>query len=106
MHSDSKESAAAEGSGKAEPSAAGAAGGATDHFVDAKDSNDNEDDDDDDDFEKYLDELSGSEDGEFVNGQSEKDGNDAGASKGRAEDSGDDLDLDDYMRVLADENKH
>lgn len=102
MHSDGKEAAAAEESGKAEASSAGAAGGATDDFVDARDG----DDEDDDDFEKYLNELSGSEDGEFVDGQSEKDGQAAGGTKEKSDDSGDDLDLDDYMRVLADEDKH
>lgn len=76
-------------------------------FVDAPESNaDNEedDDDDDDDFEKYLNELSGSDDAELVEGNAGKD-EEAGPQKEEEYESGEDLDLDDYMRVLADEDK-
>ena len=80
------------------------AAGASENFVDAPESRDDEeDDDDDDDFEKYLNELSGSDDAELVEGHAGKE-EATSASKDEYE-SGDDLDLDDYMRVLADEGK-
>lgn len=83
---------------------ADSAAGPSEDFVDAPESkDDDEDDDDDDDFEKYLNELSGSDDAELVEGHAGKE-EAASASKEEYE-SGEDLDLDDYMRVLADEGK-
>ena len=82
------------------------AAGQSESFVDAPESNDEEDgddDEDDDDFEKYLNELSGSEDAELVEGHAGKE-DEAGPQKDEYE-SGEDLDLDDYMRVLADDDK-
>jgi hypothetical protein len=106
MHSDGKDLAAACDTEQArEGNKGGHADAPLDRFVDASDGHDIADDDDDDDFEKYLNELSASSDeGEFVDGHSGGDGHEPGTSKAEA-DSGDDLDLDDYMRVLADEDK-
>lgn len=85
----------------------GSAAGPSDRFVDAPESNEDEDEDnndDDDDFEKYLNELSGSDDAELVEGHAGIEEAAVDPSKEEYE-SGQDLDLDDYMRVLADEDK-
>ncbi len=111
QNEDGKEADAGEKPSGAKQSGAGdgalggsAAGHLSETFVDAPESTgDDEEDDDDDDFEKYLNELSDSEDAELVEGHAGKD-EEADPAKDEYE-SGEDLDLDDYMRVLADEDK-